>query len=167
MSVSRFRRILAGVLAVSVVLVMADFPTLAAESALFRGRVLGGDGVSPRSGVVVTLVDRESQKTFDSAPADDRGYFKIDSAPAGTYRLVARASEGAFLASDALTLKAGANKPVALALKANAAAGTSTGGSSSGSLEPWMKWVIVGGIVVGALIVADAVTGKEEPASPM
>jgi hypothetical protein len=167
MSLSRMRPVVTGVLLVALVLLVVDLPALAGSNAVFRGRVLDADGVSPRSGVVVTLVDESARKTFDSAPADARGYFRIDSAPAGTYAVVARASEGAFLAADAVTLNAGANKPLALALKAGAA--TEGGGTppQNEKMASWLKWVIVGGIAIGGLIVADAITNEETPASPL
>ena len=166
MAPSFSRRFVAGALVVTMALLVANLPALAGSNAVFRGRVLEADGVNPRPGVVVALVDDNGGKTFESAPADDRGYFRIDSAPAGTYAVVARASEGAFLAADAMTLNPGANKPVALSLKANAAAGsTGTANPQQEKIAPWLKWVIVGGIAVGAIIVADNITKEETPAS--
>lgn len=166
MAPSFFRRTVAGALVVTMALLVANLPALAGSNAVFRGRVLEADGVNPRPGVVVALVNGNDGKTFESGPADDRGYFRIDSAPAGTYAVVARASEGAFLAADAMTLNAGANKPVALSLKANAAeGGTGTANPQQEKIAPWLKWVIVGGIAVGAIVVADAITKEETPAS--
>ncbi len=165
MAPSSFRRFVAGALVVTMALLVANLPALAGSSAVFRGRVLEADGVSPRPGVVVALVDESNGKTFESAPADDRGYFRIDSAPAGTYAVVARASEGAFLAANGLTLNAGGNKPVSLALKASAAAGGSGSSPRQEKIAGWLKWVIVGGIAVGSLIVADQLTKEETPAS--
>ena len=163
-----FRRAVAGAVVFGLISLAANLPALSGANALFRGRVLAADGVSPKPGVVVTLVDRESSLTFDSAPADDRGYFRVDSAPAGTYRVVARAPEGAYLAADAVALEAGANRPVALALKANAQSSPSPTRTGSGQdIEPWLKWVIVGGIAIGALVVTDAITNDESSASPL
>jgi hypothetical protein len=167
MSSSSFRRVVSGVLLVTLALLVANLPALAGSNAVFRGRVLDADGVSPRPGVVVTLVDEGGRRTFDSAPADARGYFRVDTAPAGTYAVVARASEGAFLAADSVTLNPGTNKPLALALKAGAAAGGGGGTPRRDRLSGWLKWVIVGGIAVGGLIVADAITKEEAPASPL
>jgi len=166
MAPSFFRRCVAGALVLTMALLVANLPALAGSNAVFRGRVLEADGVNPRPGVVVTLVDESAQKTYDSAPADARGYVRIDTAPAGTYAVVAGASEGAFLAADALTLNSGANKPLALALKANAQTRAGTQGSGGNKMAAWLKWTIVGGIVVGALIVADAMTKDETSASP-
>lgn len=165
MTPSSFRRVVASALVATMALMVANLPALAGSNAVFRGRVLEADGVNPRPGVVVTLVDENGHRTFDSAPADARGFVRIDSAPPGTYAVVARASEGAFLAADAVKLNAGPNKPLALALKANAAAG---GGSSprQDKMAGWLRWVIVGGIAVGALIVADSITKEETPSSP-
>ncbi len=165
MAARSFRRFVAGALVVTMALLVANLPALAGSNAVFRGRVLEADGVNPRPGVVVALVDENGGKTFESTPADARGYFRVDSAPAGTYAVVARASEGAFLAASAVTLSAGANKPVSLALKASAAAGGTGSNPRQDKIAGWVKWVIVGGIAVGALIVADQLTKEETPAS--
>jgi hypothetical protein len=94
----------------------------------------------------------------------------VDAPSAGRYALVVEAPEGAFLASDGLDLAAGANKPVALALKPSkgrqgapppAEAPPATPPPTAG-LPNWAKWVIAGGIVVGAAIVVDAVTSDDE-----
>ena len=166
MAARGFRRVVAGSIVLALVFAVANLPVLAADNALFGGRVLAADGVSPMPGVVVMLVDQQSDRTFESAPADDRGYFRVDGAPAGTYRVVAHASEGAFLAGDKVSLEPGRNKPVALSLKANAQTKPS-GSTGSDTMEPWVKWVIVGGIAIGALVVADAITNDETPASPL
>lgn len=166
MAPSFFRRLVAGALVLTMTLLVANLPAAAGSSAVLRGRVLEADGVNPRPGVVVTLVDEANQKTYDSAPADSRGYFRVDSAPAGTYAVVARASEGAFLAADSVNLTAGENKPLALALKANAAAGGGGAENPRGNkMSGWLKWTIVGGIVVGGLIVANSIIKEEKPAS--
>ncbi len=167
MAPSFFRRFVAGAVVVTMALLVANLPALAGSSAVFRGRVLEADGVSPRPGVVVALVDTNAGKMFESSPADARGFFRIDAAPAGTYAVVARASEGAFLAADSVTLNAGANKPVSLSLKANAATGSTATGTTQQQekISPLVKWIIVGGIAVGALIVADNITKEETPAS--
>ena len=165
MASSLFRRCVAGGLVLTMALLIANLPALAGSNAVFRGRVLEADGVNPRPGVVVTLVDEGSRETFDSSPADSRGYFRVDSAPAGTYVVVARASEGAFVAANPVTLQSGENKPLALALNANAQTAPTTGTTQKDKISGWMKWAIVGGIAVGALIVADAITKEETPAS--
>jgi hypothetical protein len=160
-----FRRFVAGALVLTMGLLAANLPAIAGSNAVFRGRVLEADGVNPRPGVVVTLVDEEGRKTFDSAPADTRGYFRVDSAPAGTYAVVARASEGAFLAAESVTLQSGENKPLALALKPNAQTTPTVDTTKQDKISGWLKWVIVGGIAVGAFIVADAISKEETPAS--
>ncbi len=168
MSVSSYRRGLAVSLVAALVLLLANVPLLAGSAAAFGGRVLAADGVSPRPGVVVDLVDPATSQVVASAPADANGYFRVDAAPPGSYRIVAEAPEGAFLAEGAVTLEPGANRPVALALKASADTPKTGGSVPAGTkkLRAWQKWVIVGGIVVGALIVADAVSSKETPSSP-
>ena len=97
----------------------------------------------------------------------------MDSAPAGSYRVVAETPQGAYLASDAVDLSAGDNRPVSLSLNGAAPNYQSTSGAGGqqtkgGSLPTWAKWVIVGGIVViGAAAVASVTSDDDEtPASP-
>jgi hypothetical protein len=171
MSCSPFRRAVAGALVVAIAAAVANLPAVAASNALFRGRVLDADGVTPRAGVVVALLDVEKKQSFESAPADDRGYFRIDAAPAGSYAVVARAKEGAFLAASSVALSPGENKPLALSLKSAGSGGAAGGGGAAAAtrtaISTWMKWVIVGGIAVGSLVVADAVSKSENPSSPL
>jgi hypothetical protein len=140
--------------------------------------VLAANGSEARAGVVVALVDTSAEKIFRSQPTDARGAFRVDAPAAGRYALVVEAPEGAFLASDGLDLAAGSNPPIALALKpgrqgqgepepapaptpAPAPAPAATP-APTGGLPNWAKWVIAGGIVVGAAIVVDAVTSDDE-----
>jgi hypothetical protein len=144
---------------------------LAGTSSTLTGRVVTQDGAGPRAGVVVTLVAPASEQAYRSSPTDARGAFTIDAAPAGTYQLVVEAPEGAFLASNHLDLAPGVNRPVSLALKPGKAAA-----APAGSTEPppapksttptWAKWVIAGGVIVGAAIVINAVTKDNNEASP-
>jgi len=149
--------------------------TLAGPSAMLRGRVVGPDGTTPLSGVVVNLVDNKSRTAFPSEPSNERGVFEA-SAPVGSYSLVASTSHGAYLASSPLTLREGQNPPVSLMLKQASAAPEKGGapaeaGAAPSStakkddLAPWAKWTIVGGIVVAGLLVIDAVSEDETPAS--
>jgi hypothetical protein len=165
MEPSFIRRLVAGALVLTMTLLVANLPAMAGSNAVLRGRVLEADGVNPRPGVVVTLVDETARKTYDSAPADARGYFRVDSAPAGTYAVVARASEGAFLAADTVKLAAGDNKPLALALQASPEPAAPGGSPEKDKMSSWLKWAIVGGIAIGGLIVADAITKEESPSS--
>lgn len=158
------RRTLASLLAVTTVATYGAFPIFAEASALVSGRVTEADGAKPRAGVVVTLVDEAGQKTFRSSPTDARGAFKIDQAPAGRYGMLVETSEGAFVASNAVEVKSGANRPVALSLKS--ASGRAEGekpssGGSKSTTPTWAKWVIGTGIVLGGIIIADAVTGGD------
>jgi len=154
---------------------MASSGLFAATPSNLSGRVLGANGADPRAGVVVTLVDPASETMYKSTPTDAKGAFSIAGAPAGSYALVVQAPEGAFLASSNLQLAPGVNRPVSLALKpgkqetpapAPAPAGTPAPTTSKkGALPTWAKWVIAGGIVVGAAIVVDAVTSNSNEAS--
>ena len=168
----------AAVLALAVVL--ATSPSSHAAGATLLGRVTNGPEASPRAGVVVALYDPTTQATFRSEPTDARGAFRIGSAAAGTYRVVVESTEGAYLAGNAVALKAGDNPPLAVALRPNAQeppsptppaptppepAPTTPPPSAGSQQAPWVKWVIAGGIILGGALVVDAVTDDEEEAS--
>jgi hypothetical protein len=163
------RRLTAVSLALSVAGLTSAGPLLAGSPTTLSGRVLAANGADARSGVVVALVDTSAEKVFRSQPTDSRGAFRVDAPAAGRYALLVEAPEGAFLASDGLVLAPGQNRPVSLALKpgkqgaqpAPTPAPSASSAASSG-LPNWAKWVIAGGIVVGAAIVVDAVTSGDE-----
>ncbi|HEX4823533.1 MAG TPA: carboxypeptidase-like regulatory domain-containing protein [Candidatus Polarisedimenticolaceae bacterium] len=164
----RLRRSTAIAVTLGLFMMVSSGVLFAGTPSTLSGRVLGANGADPRSGVVVTLVDPASETMYKSSPTDAKGAFSIGTAPAGNYALVVEAPEGAFLASSNLQLAPGVNRPVALALKpgkqgtpapAGAPAGTPPPSAKKG-LPTWAKWVIAGGIVVGAAIVVDAVTSN-------
>ena len=162
------RRLLAFHLAIATFVFASIVPLVHAESALLSGRVMEADGFTPRSGVVVALVDDENRLVYRSDPTNDEGAFQIDSAPAGGYKLLAETDTGAFLASDDFTLAGGANKPVALKLNPSAEGSNATIApgqtGASGSKSSWWQWVIAGSIIVaGLLVVADASESINSP----
>jgi len=167
---SSLRRQTAIILAAALVFVSSSFTLFAASPSTLTGRVLGANGADPRPGVTVTLVDTSTEQLFASAPTDERGAFSIASAPSGSYALVVQAPEGAFLASSNLQLAPGVNRPISLALKpgkqGDAPPATTPPTTSKKSGVPtWAKWVIAGGIVVGAAIIVDALTSNPSEAS--
>ena len=111
------RRILAMTVAVALVWLPTAPEAESADTALFRGRVVSADGVTPRAGVTIALVDDERGSVFRSKPSDDRGVFHLDSAEPGSYTLVAEVPEGAFVAQGKVSLGVGKNPAVALALQ--------------------------------------------------
>lgn len=165
------RRGLAGVLALATVASLSALPTLGQTLAAFSGRVVDTDGISPRSGVVVALVDTSTQSTIRSAPTGAEGAFVLESVPAGSYALLAETDQGAYLAASSMELAAGENPPVALRLQTSPA-GTvpslapAQGSSSKGGWPTWAKWTVAGGIIVLGLVAFAQVTEDEEtPAS--
>jgi hypothetical protein len=165
---SVLRRSTAAALAFGLITLTSSGALMADSSSTLTGRVLAQNGADPRSGVVVALIEPVSEREFRSSPTDARGAFTIDSAPAGSYALVIEAPEGAFLAASNLQLAPGMNSPLALALKpgkqAQPPASTPPQDSNQkkkGALPTWSKWVIAGGIVVGAAIIIDAVTSSD------
>ncbi|MDX1389074.1 MAG: hypothetical protein R3344_07785, partial [Acidobacteriota bacterium] len=118
---------------------------------------------------------------------DDRGVFRVEGAPPGTYAVLARAPEANFLAGGRVALVAGNNPAVSLALlpqsdpappdaqtgddedddKGGAAPPpASTAPPSSGGLPTWGKWVIGGVILVGGVALVDYLSKEEDPGSP-
>lgn len=167
------RRILTAFLAVLMVCAHAGLSPRASELALFKGRVVASDGATPQSGVVVTLVDVAGRRQFASKPSDEHGAFHVDSAPPGSYSLVAETAEGAFLASDKLELREGENAPVSLSLKPDdeddeddEEGAIPPPPPSPGGLETWVRWVLGGSIIIGGLAVVDLLSEDEESASP-
>jgi hypothetical protein len=169
-STSTLRRHTACLLVFGLAFLASSGPILAVSPSTLTGRVLAANGADPRPGVTVALVDPASEQTFKSSPTDARGAFAIASAPAGSYALVVEAQEGAFLAASNIQLAPGVNRPVSLALKpgkqgdAPAPTPAPDAGKKSG-VPTWAKWVIAGGIVVGAAIIVDAVTSNPSEAS--
>ena len=179
------RKLLAAVVSIAVVAAASGVPLAAAELARFQGRVLDADGASPRSGVIVTLVDASGETTYDSRPSDDRGVFRVEEAPAGTYAVLARAPEGNFLAGGRVALVAGDNPAVSLALlpqtdpatpddadkdddddEGAAAPPPPSPPPPSGGLPTWGKWVITGAIIVGGVGLVQYLSEEEDPGSP-
>lgn len=167
------RRSTASTLVLGLVLAMSARTTWAASPSSLTGRVLGENGSDPRPGVVVTLVDPASETMYKSAPTDARGAFSIAAAPSGSYAVVVEAPEGAFLASNNVSLAPGVNRPISLALKPGKQGTTPPPAETpaaapphkKGGLPTWAKWVIAGGVVVGGAIVVDAVTSSNEASS--
>ncbi len=164
------RRAVAFGLACTTLAFLVGPPAAAGETAILAGRVFQADGATPRTGVVVNLVDPDGARAFPSAPTRDDGSFRVEGAPAGTYRVLAETPNGAFLAGESVTVEPGNNRPLSLTLKGAAPSFQSSPdptGSASGGLPTWGKWLIAGGIAVGALFVINEVTDDEaEPASP-
>ena len=142
-------------------------PVRAAPGAVLSGRVLQADGVTPRTGVVVTLFDVERRVEFPSDPTNAEGVFKIDTAPPGSYTVLARTAEGVFLAADGFVLVPGENRPLALTLQVAPGEAPRGLAAQGAGLPVWAKGIIIGVIGVGALLVIDEVTEDTEPcASP-
>jgi hypothetical protein len=168
MSFDHWRRTTASILILAVFAFAVGSPVLADSSAVFSGKVFQSESTTPKPGVVVTLVDPDSEKSFSSEPTNDEGSFRLDTAPAGSYMVVAETSDGAYLAADAVELSSGDNRPVALTLTGaapNYQSSPGTSGQQQNQLPTWAKWTIVGGIAVLALLAIDSVTSDEEKTS--
>jgi len=171
-----WRRATACLVAASVSSFLAIGTVSADPATVFSGKVLGAEGSTPREGVVVRLVGATPDSSYSSNPTGTDGAFRLEGAPPGSYRVLAEAQEGAYLAADGFQLQPGTNQPVALTLGAAAAPNYQTADQTTTGAAPpkqglptWAKWTIVGGIAVIALWAIDSVTSEdEEPlASPM
>ena len=138
----------------------------AGAAASLSGKVFLADGRTPRSGVVVSLVDEDGHRELRSTPTTEEGSFVIDEAEEGEYHLVVETEEGAFVTGELVNLGPGPNRPVSLTLRANADyRQPQISQSGGGGLPTWAKWVIAGGIIVGALLVINEINSDEDPAS--
>ena len=139
----------------------AGAPARADDLATLEGRVISADGATPRAGVVIALHGETGERLFASTASNGNGAFRIDAARPGRYTLVAEAAEGAFIAADSVVLAAGANPPLALALKPTPEIAPAllqddalpVAPQANTGLSPAAKWGIAGVIVVGAAAV--------------
>jgi hypothetical protein len=166
MTTPRFKSRVALLVALTTLFSITFSPLLAAGNAEFSGRVLQTDGVSPRSDVVIVLLDAEENE-YRSELTNDEGTFTVSTAPAGTYILLAETPAGAFLASKEFVLTKGQNRSLSLTLDTRtptqlAASGI---GASSGSMSAVMKWTIIGLIGGAAFYVVNEVVDDVDPAS--
>jgi hypothetical protein len=154
MTPSRCQRVLALSLTLTIALFLTPLPAWSAADAQFGGRVYQQDGSTPRPGVVVTLYESATERTFSSNPTDELGFFNIAKAEPGSYALLAETSEGAYLSGDAVDLQPGPNRPLALTLSSTAPK-TAPGASNPGDgMATWAKWTVAGGITAVALFLA-------------
>ena len=160
------RRLLAFQLALATFVFVSFAPLARADDARLSGRVMETDGFTPRSGVVVALVDAENRLVYRSDASNEDGAFRIDTAPAGGYRLLAETDQGAFLASDDFKLAAGENKPLALKLNPTVRTpNTTIAPGQTGEGSTWWQWAIAGTIVAAGLLVVSDAGSTDEPAA--
>jgi hypothetical protein len=168
------RRLIAASVVLSLALTAGAIPGRAGAGAVLAGRVTASDGASPRGDVVVHLLQDGRATAVASAPTDARGAFRMEPAPAGTYRVLVEAPEGAFLAAEAISLTDGDDPaPVLLALRqeeppsepvepAEPAPTAAPAPAVQEGLPAWAKWTIVGGIAIGAAFVINEVSSEDE-----
>lgn len=158
-------RVLSSVLAAAVAALLAPAPGLSADNAIFHGKIVAPDGVSPLEGVVVRLVDLETKAIFDSAVSNDAGLVRIETAPAGRYTLLARDGDEVFLGADVLKLDSGWNPPLALMLTGDVSPGPvpalAPAASGGGGFPLWANIVIVGAVVLTSVGLMVNATDKE------
>ena len=155
MNDTRIQRILGTVLTVALILVAVPSTTLAG-TAVFQGKVVADDGVTPLEGIVVRIGVQATGAIYDSAPTNAEGAFRVDSAPAGNYAVLAQRGDVGFLAAENLELSDGENPPVAIMIRpANLLAPAQT---TASELPMWGKIGIGGTIAVLLWAVFDKTT---------
>jgi hypothetical protein len=163
----RFVSRLTGSTLIMALILMSILPTVFATeipgNAIFQGRVVAEDGVSPIEGVVIKLAMRETGTLYSSSPSNRDGAFRLDTAPEGTYAVLAQAADGAYLAAESIQLKSGQNQQVAVMIRPQAELAPAQGGASS--LPLWGKIVIGGTLTLAALAIIDGVSNDSEPAA--
>ncbi len=141
--------------ALTTALVLFSLPTASfAGGALFQGKVVTEDGVTPVEGVVVRLALKETGTIYDSSPSTTDGGFKVETAPEGEYEVLAQHGDVGYLTAGGVNLKEGENKNVSIVIQIAPAQ------SSASKLPLWGKIAIGGTIVVLAAAVFDK-TGDE------
>jgi len=147
----RYRSLIATTVVSSLIWFVCAPMASAGSLGSWGGRVYQPDRVTPREGVVVSLVG-EQERTFRSEPTRSDGAFTLDSLPAGTYSLRVETPEGVFVSDRSLEMQNGSNRPMALALGSfpgNAAQEQGIGGPGSRTTE----YIVAGLVFVFALFI--------------
>jgi hypothetical protein len=159
----------------SVILIFAlftfGFPmqALASEAASFTGTILAEDGLTPRAGVVVSLVHLADETQFAAPMTSEDGRFQVLNAPAGRYALIAETAEGAYLAAANLQWNAADNSDMLVTLVP--AVQDDTDGSVPGDapsqgrkagMSKLTKSLILGALVITGVVLIEEVTSNSE-----
>jgi hypothetical protein len=167
MAPGRFRRLAASIAIAGLVWYLSVPLTPAESFASWSGRVFEADRATPREGVVVSLDDGQSERAVRSTPTRKDGAFNIDEAPAGTYRLAVETSEGVFLSSEPVELRAGPNPPMALTLSpASTHASQQQGFGSGNGFSRRTEYLIAGAVGLTALFVISEVIDDDSESAP-
>jgi hypothetical protein len=116
MVTGRFRSLIATTMVVALAWFICAPVTHAQSLGSWGGRVYQPDRVTPREGVVVSLINDQSDLTLRADPTRSDGAFTLDSVPVGAYALRVETPEGVFVSTDTLQMESGPNTPMALAL---------------------------------------------------
>jgi hypothetical protein len=167
MAPGRFRSLAASTAIAALVWYLSVPLTPAGSLASWGGRVFESDRATPREGVVVSLADGQGERTVRSTPTRKDGAFAIDEAPVGTYHLAVETSEGVFLSSEPLQLRAGTNPPMALTLTAGPVHASQQQGLGGGDgFSSRTEYIIAGVIGLAALLVINEVIDDDSESSP-
>lgn len=147
MATGRLRSFTATMVLVALVWIFVAPQARAEAVASWGGRVFQGDRVSPRQGVVVSLVDDRAGRTLHTEPTRADGAFTIEGEP-GTYKLRVETPEGVFVSPEPVELAAGVNRPMALALDAE-----KDHGLGNAEVSRTTEYVFAGIVLLFALLV--------------
>ena len=145
MDKNRARSILGTVLVITLVLMTASSATMAG-TAVFQGKVVAEDGLTPVEGVVISIALEESGSIYDSSPSAKDGAFRLETVPEGEYEVLARHNGVGYLAAEGIDLEEGTNKPVAIVIR------TAPANTTVSQLPMWGKVAI--GVTIGILALA-------------
>lgn len=171
MSLTRHGR---AVLATITVLTLIFLPlsAYATPKAALSGTIFD-EGQSPREGIVITLVNADTQAEFSSSPTTEQGRFVLEGAPAGRYMVFARAEEGNYLAATDFNWQAAQDAEIILALApavqdddddADGTAPPATQGRAQG-MPTWGKAVLVGVLTITGIALIDEVSEDSDEAA--
>jgi hypothetical protein len=162
MAAGRFRSLAAACMIAALVWIVSTPATSAGAVASWGGRVFEDDRSSPREGVVVSLTGAQDGGTLRSAPTRADGAFTIEGAPVGTYDLRVETSAGVFVSSAPVKLEAGANAPMALALKPGPNFATEQPGLGKARVGRTTELLIAGAVTMVALYAIYKVTEDDD-----
>ena len=89
----------------------------AASTGSLIGFIYGQDATTPVSGAVITLKSIGTGSSFESAPTDSQGVFRMTALAAGVYAMGVTSPAGGFNASSMVGIKANETAKVSVALQ--------------------------------------------------
>jgi hypothetical protein len=112
-------------LAAGLAAIFAGLEAAPAQTGNLSGFVFQGDGTTPAPGALVKFKNVATGEIYQSAPADDKGSFKVASLPRGLYIFGAVTGRGEFNGSDIVGIEGGEEARLSIFLQETQAGGPS------------------------------------------